>query len=225
MGTELRAVPIADLIEDDNIYPRHKVDGSYVVDLVRAIEAGAQLPPPLVDAATMRIVDGYHRVRAHRRLDADGEIECMVRTFADESEVIAAAVEANATHGRKLDVQDKTRAALMLRKQGFDVARIAVVLHTTPARVEQLTIRVVRVGEDELPAKPVCYPERGEGPRRLSPDQYQVMRSAPGLGTAQRLTQLAAELEAGLIDADKFRLPLERLAAALDAALAQAVPA
>lgn len=225
MDTKLRPVPIADLIEDDSIYPRHKVDGSHVVDLVRAIQGGAQLPPPLVDAKTHRIVDGYHRVRAHKRVDPDGTIQCVVQSFADESEVIAAAVDANAAHGRKLDVQDKTRAALMLEKQGFDVARIAVVLHTTPKRVEELVVRVVKVGEETFPAKPVCYPKLGGQPRTLTPGQYGVMQSAPGHRTAQRLTQLANEIESGLIDPVEFGPHLDRLVDVIGVAMGGLVSA
>lgn len=221
---ELRAIPIADLVQDDNIYPRHRVDRSYVMDLVRAVEAGAQLPPPTVDGATLRVVDGFHRHEAARHLDPGGELLCDVRSYKDEAELVAAAIEANAAHGRKLDAQDKTRAALMLQKRGFDVQRIAVVLHTTPARVEQLTIRVVKVGKDTLPAKPVCYPARGESPRRLSGDQYAVMRSSSGRRTAQTVTQLSNELAAGLIDVEKHRGALEQLRQALDLVL-EGVPA
>lgn len=216
---ELRAIPIADLVLDDSIYPRHRIDRSYVMDLVRAIEGGAQLPPPTVEEATLRVVDGFHRHEAARHLDPDGELLCEVRSYKDEAELIAAAIEANATHGRKLDAQDKTRAALMLQKRGFDVQRIAVVLHTTPARVEHLTIRVVKVGKQTLPAKPVCYPARGESPRRLSADQYDVMRSSSGLRTAQTVTQLTNELAAGLIDVEKHRAALELLRGALDVVL------
>lgn len=219
MNTQMRSVPIADLVKDDSIYPRHKVDGSYVADLVRAIEGGAQLPPPLVDADTLRIVDGYHRVEAHRRNDPDGTINCLMAKFPDEAAVVAAAVEANAAHGRKLDVQDKTRAALMLRKHGFDMGRIAVVMHTSPRRVEDLMVRVVKVGKETLPAKPVCYPQRGKQPRRLSQGQYDVMQSSPGHRTAQRLTQLADEIEAGLIDPEEFRQHLQRLVDVIGVAL------
>lgn len=224
MGRELRVVPVADIVLDESVYPRHQIDRSYVMDLVRALEAGAQLPPPLLEEGTQRCVDGFHRVSAHRKVDPGCGIPCEMETYADETALVAAAIEANAAHGRKLDAQDKTRAALMLKQRGYDTRQIAVVLHTTTARVEQLTVRVVLVDSKLQPAKPVCYPTRGESPRRLSGDQYAVMRSSSGRRTAQTVTQLSNELAAGLIDVEKHRGALEQLRQALDLVL-EGVPA
>lgn len=61
-------------------------------------------------------------------------------------------------------------------------------------------------------------------PRRLSGDQYAVMRSSSGRRTAQTVTQLSNELAAGLIDVEKHRGALEQLRQALDLVL-EGVPA
>jgi hypothetical protein len=208
-------VKLADLVEDFDIYPRHSVDSSYVSDLARAIQAGDQLPLVRVDKKTKRIVDGFHRTRAWRKvLGRGGEIDVDLRTYASEQELLKEAIELNAKNGRKLDQQDRSRSALLLERHGVTVKEIAVVLHTTENRVQELiNVRVVLVkppqdksGEGEPgaavkhPAKPVAYPEPGGSPRELSPEQYQVMSSSSGHRTAQTVTQLTRELESGLVD-------------------------
>lgn len=210
-------VKLSDLIEDFDIYPRHSVDSSYVSELTRAIQAGVSLPLVRVDKKTKRIVDGFHRARAWRKvLGRGGEIEVDLRTYASEQELLKDAIELNAAHGRKLDQQDRSRSALLLERHGVAVKEIAVVLRTTEQRVQELiNVRVVLIkpppppGDEpagksappeKRPAKPVAYPQPGESPRELSPEQYRVMESSSGHRTAQTVTQLTRELESGLVD-------------------------
>jgi len=201
-------IKLAELVEDYEIYPRHAVDSSYVSDLTRAIQAGETLPLVRVDKKTKRIVDGFHRARAWRKvLGRGGEIEVDLRTYANEQELLKDSIEANAKHGRKLDQQDRTRSALLLERHGVAVKEISVVLHTTEARVQELlNVRVVVVkpekdGQAEKrPAKPVAYPAAGQPPREVSEEQYRVMESSGGHRTVQTVTQLTRELESGLVD-------------------------
>lgn len=209
-------VKLSELIEDFDIYPRHSVDSSYVSDLARAIQAGDQLPLVRVDKKTKRIVDGFHRTRAWRKvLGRGGEIEVDLHSYASEQELLKEAIELNAKNGRKLDQQDRSRSALLLERHGVTVKEIAVVLHTTEQRVQELiNVRVVLVkpaqnasGDDgqpptpeKYPAKPVAYPQPGDSPRELSAEQYRVMESSSGHRTAQTVTQLTRELESGLVD-------------------------
>lgn len=208
-------VKLSELIEDFDIYPRHSVDSSYVSDLARAIQAGNELPLVRVDKKTKRIVDGFHRTRAWRKvLGRGGEIEVDLRSYASEQDLLKEAIELNAHHGRKLDQQDRSRSALLLERHGVTVREIAVVLRTTEQRVQELiNVRVVLVKppqdkpaaggagvSEKHPAKPVAYPQPGDSPRELSPEQYRVMSSSSGQRTAQTVTQLTRELESGLVD-------------------------
>lgn len=207
-------VKLSELVEDFDIYPRHSVDSSYVSDLARAIQAGDQLPLVRVDKKTKRIVDGFHRTRAWRKvLGRGGEIEADLRTYASEQDLLKESIELNAKNGRKLDQQDRSRSALLLERHGVTVKEIAVVLHTTEQRVQELiNVRVVLVKPAQgggggtpappvkHPAKPVAYPQPGDSPRELSPEQYQVMSSSSGHRTAQTVAQLTRELESGLVD-------------------------
>jgi hypothetical protein len=210
-------VKLSELVEDFDIYPRHSVDSAYVSELARAIQAGVTLPLARVDKKTKRIVDGFHRVRAWRKvLGRGGEIEVDLRSYASEQDLLKEAIELNAAHGRKLDQQDRSRSALLLERHGVTVKEIAVVLRTTEQRVQELiNVRVVLVkpppqgkqggnasppAPEKRPAKPVAYPQPGEPPRELTPEQYRVMESSGGHRTAQTVTQLTRELEAGVVD-------------------------
>ncbi|MFI0712167.1 hypothetical protein ACH4SK_16180 [Streptomyces inhibens] len=75
-------------------------------------EAGGELPPVLVHRATMRVVDGMHRLhaavmRGHDSIDVE---------FFDgaESEIFLQAVWANVVHGLPLSLQDRKSAAVRL---------------------------------------------------------------------------------------------------------------
>jgi hypothetical protein len=201
-------VRLTDLVEDYDLYPRHAVDGSYVAELARAITAGDKLPSPIVERKSKRIVDGFHRVRAYRKvLGRGGEITVEMRTYPSETELLKEAIALNATHGRKFDAQDKTRSALMLERAGVPVTEIKVVLHTTEERVRELLARVVIVkpekenaAPEKWPAKPVIYPGKGQPPREITEQQHSVMESSSGHRTAQTVTQLTREIESGLID-------------------------
>lgn len=222
-ATKISTVHLADLIFDLGIYPRHRIDSSHVSEMVRTLEAGNKLPLPIVDAGTMKVVDGFHRVTALRRhLGPGAETDVELRAYDNEADLLADSVRLNAGHGRKLDVQDRARSALLLQRAGMSIHEISLVLHTTPGRVVELTTaRIVNVQEGGkitvAAAKPVAYPG-ANGVRTLTPKQYAVMRSASGYRTAQVVTQLTNELASGLVDltapglVDKLRL----LAAAID---------
>jgi ParB-like nuclease domain len=72
-------------------------------------ESGAALPPILVHRATMRVIDGMHRLRAAQ---LRGEQTVAVRFFeGDVDDAFVAAVRANIAHGLPLTLSDREAAA------------------------------------------------------------------------------------------------------------------
>ena len=198
-------LPLPELVWDWTIYPRHDVDGSVIANLERAMRAGVTIPPILVEKTSKRIVDGWHRAHAWRRVYGDtAEIPVVLASYPNERALLEAAIAPNATHGRPLDSQDRTRSVLMLRKLGASDAEIAVVLSTEPQQVMRLALKVVRVRDgadgpvDVIPAKPVVWPV-GDKPQTITREQANVAASASGLRTAQTVTQLIRQVEVGLI--------------------------
>ena len=197
---------LAEMVEDFAIYPRHAVDSSHVADIERAIRAGITLPPIVVDKKSKRVIDGFHRKRAYVRvLGADGDVSVELKEYANEAELLKDAVSRNAAHGRKFDQQDRTRSALMLERAGVKMQEIAVVLHTTEARVDELlTVRVVAVQDggkvEKVPAKPIMYGRVGEPVRTINVRQYETMQSSGGHKPLQTVRQLIREIDADLLD-------------------------
>jgi len=198
---------LAYLDDDEEIWPRHGIDQSWVSRLADAIEAGAKLPPIVADLKTKKITDGWHRVAAWKKVlgeAAEAEVEFV--DYSDETAMLKDAVARNATHGRMLERQDQVRAALKLEERNVSQREIAVVLNVPEQAVHKMLIKVVLV-EDlatgrvvKRAAKPIAYPRPNQDPRVLTPRQYDVMRSSGGYRTSQVLTQLSEELESGLVD-------------------------
>jgi ParB-like chromosome segregation protein Spo0J len=199
----IKRVPLASLVEDMDIYPRHAVDSSHVSDLARAIRAGATLPLPLVEAGTGRIVDGVHRARAHAKvLGPTGEIDVDEKSFPDEVTLLMEAIARNAAHGRKLDQMDRTRSILMLERLGVQTVEIAATLHVTEERVEQLRCRVAIVDEEPQAVKAILWPRDSDRPRRVTRQQFETQKSSQGWRPSQVIGQLIRELRDHVIDLD-----------------------
>ena len=217
-----KTLPIASLVEDFTIYPRHDVDSTHVSDLARAIKAGVNIPPPICEAGSLRIVDGFHRVHAWRRAcGGEAQIKVELRHYESGVELLKDAIALNASHGRRLDQQDRTRCVLLLKSHGVELDTIAIVLHTTTGRVEQLMARVVVVDGEQLPAKPIVFPV-GDQSRKLTASQYAVARSSSGWRPRQTITQLINEINGNVINLQDGALV--RLLWALHAAIEAKVP-
>ncbi|MFD4524152.1 ParB N-terminal domain-containing protein [Streptomyces sp. NPDC058470] len=122
------------------------------------ILAAAQtpLPPITVHRATMRVIDGCHRLKAAR---LRGEDKIAVRFFdGDEAEAFVLAVKLNITHGLPLALADRKRAAeriIAMHLQWSD-RRVASVTGISPGTVGEIRKRIVgepeaqvrRIGQD-----------------------------------------------------------------------------
>ncbi len=80
---------------------------------IRALVASeSELPPILVHRATMRVIDGMHRLRAARLRGAD---TIRVRFFdGDDAAAFVMAVQANIAHGLPLSLADREEAAVRI---------------------------------------------------------------------------------------------------------------
>lgn len=121
-----------------------------------------RLPPILVHAGTMGVIDGIHRVHAAR---ARGETTIRVSFFhgSDEDASIQA-VQSNVTHGKPLTVAEREEAAqkIIAIRSDWSDRRIAAVCGLSPKTVGRIRGRAtedsaqlrVRVGRDGV-ARPI----------------------------------------------------------------------
>lgn len=216
----VKKMPIAKLVEDMSFYPRNAVDDTHVADLVRAIRAEVKVPPIVVEASTLRIVDGVHRRRALMKV-LGGSVEYAVdlRSYANDAELFIDAVKLNASHGRKLDRQDQARVVLRLQELQVDEKTIAATLHVPASQVQRLSVRVVYdTGGGIVPSKRGFEHLRGH---TLSDDQIAVMGDVRS-GEAGRLCiELTKMLAAGLVNLNdqEIRGRLQSLAGTIQEAL------
>lgn len=148
LGTQ--AVPIGSLLPADS--PR--LAGETAEHARALADSQAPLPPIVVHRATMRVVDGMHRLRA-AVLRGDEYIEASLVDGTDE-EVFVLAVELNAQHGLPLSRQDRTAAAIRIIESHphWSDRRIASVTGLSPGAVGNLRTRAavpelgLRTGRD-----------------------------------------------------------------------------
>lgn len=204
---KLVQMPLAELVEDMDLYPRHAVDDANVQSLAMALEAGTELPPIVADEKSKVIIDGWHRARAHKRVFGPAaSVTVELRPYKDRAGMIEDAVALNAAHGRRLDVMDQTRAVLMLEKAGVETERIAMLMHVPEERVIKLKIRVARadvVTRDTVPGtKKITLKQsvshlRGE---KLTDEQAEAHHMMPGVSFLMIIRQLVKALRTKMIN-------------------------
>ncbi|MEV6347600.1 ParB N-terminal domain-containing protein [Actinoplanes sp. NPDC051851] len=120
------------------------------------VAAENPLPPIVVHRATMRVIDGAHRLKAAVRR---GAATIAVRFFdGDESEAFVLAVRLNVAHGLPLALADRKRAAerIIASHPQWSDRRVASATGTSPVTVAEVRRRVIgevsstgsRIGQD-----------------------------------------------------------------------------
>jgi len=134
----IERIKLAVLVEDWDIYPRQQFDSSWVTTLYEQLQEGVILPPPVVARSGMRIVDGWHRVRAYRKyLGSGAEIDVDLRAYKSEADIVKDAWTLNDPEGRGLPLKrkDRERAVALLERHGVTVDEISVVLRMPEEKV------------------------------------------------------------------------------------------
>lgn len=210
--------PIHWFVEDRALYPREKIDEHHVREIADAISAGSVMPPLVAEEGTGRIVDGWHRRRAHELVHGDQtEVPTVLRTYADDTEALKDAVRYNAAHGRRLSSVDRTRAANMLHEAGVDDRAIGFVLHVPESKIERIRVRVAPVA-DETEAVTLKAPVRHLQGVTLTQEQATAARRAPGVQYILILQQVIDAAEQGLFEpTDQLVALVQRAHSALGA--------
>lgn len=100
---------ISEIVYEEKIYPRGKVDMNVVNQYRESID---KLPPLVVDGKN-RLIDGYHRLLAYRQEHYE-TVDVEVFDCEDDGECLLEAIRRNATHGKQLSSMEKKRHALTL---------------------------------------------------------------------------------------------------------------
>ncbi|HUU12549.1 MAG TPA: hypothetical protein VM182_02425 [Terriglobia bacterium] len=141
----MRTVKVVELVEDFDLYPRTRVDSAHVSQIAEALVAGATLPPLVVETPSLRIIDGFHRARALRRVYGDeATAEVIEKRCKTPGIAFKMAMELNAAHGRALAPFDRTHCILRGGSLGLTMTQIGEALHMTQECVDRM--QETRVG-------------------------------------------------------------------------------
>lgn len=210
------SMPLAELVLDFELYPRPEVDAVHVRDLVDALQAGDELPPPIVCAQSKRVVDGFHRVRAQTRvLGPDGSIQVELRDYDDDGALFADAASLNARHGRRLTPYDHRRILAKAQELGRTVADVSEWLRVPVGTLERRALAGA-AGNRVVPLKrTVAHLDK----QVLTPEQEKANERAGGMNQLFYINQLLNLLESDSLDVGNGAVMagLERLRIALTA--------
>lgn len=107
---ETAMVHLDDIVYDAGIYPREKWNTATIARYADALEAGAQFPPIILEEGTNRLLDGKHRLEAHKNAGR-GEIEAEWRKVPDGMTARYFAATLSAQHGDRLSNADIKKIA------------------------------------------------------------------------------------------------------------------
>ena len=134
--TEPITIPINQIKEPEGLYPRSAFDP----EVVQTYQQAVDLLPPIEVNQDYKLIDGKHRLEAHR---AEGRTEIAVTITPTETdaEFLLLACQRNAAHGLQLNRADKQRMARSIYHATGDADR--------PAKKEELE-RVMSVSRRTL---------------------------------------------------------------------------
>jgi ParB-like chromosome segregation protein Spo0J len=171
---------------------RERLNDDHVCALSEVID---QLPPIIVDKRTMSVIDGIHRLEAHRR--ASRTTIRAILFAGDETEALALAIRANVGHGRPLSLGERQTAAATLLCRCPDrsdrwIAQVCALSHSTVGNIRKAVAAEgppVRVGQDGrrrravTPTAPTGYSKRG-GHHGPDPNEARISGSPKRIGEA-----------------------------------------
>lgn len=194
-----KTMPAAELVIDFNIYPRHHVDRTNVRAIKEAIVSGEELPAVVADAASLRVIDGVHRVTGNLEIDENARIKVALVDYADEGEMFLDAVRRNARHGVKLSNYDRARVIHVAERLGIDDDAVAGALATTVDVTARL--KAARTAYDDK-GKPVQIKRaaRHLAGSKLSQKQKRANERSQGWPLYFHCEQIINAIEGDLVD-------------------------
>lgn len=124
------------------LYPRRNYDEKTVNQYLQAID---DLPPILITADN-RIIDGYHRLIAHR-IENKETIRVEISPLSDDTEILKESIRLNASHGKQLTPDDKKTLARTLFETGMNGKELSGLLSVNASTISRWTVDL-RLAQD-----------------------------------------------------------------------------
>lgn len=194
----MRTIPVCELWEDLDLYPRVSVDDDNVSNLESALRAGATLPPIVIEKECNRIVDGVHRCRAYSAVFGEEHpVSVVEKVYANDAEFFLDAVRYNATHGAGLIHDDRRHIAAVCDRLSVSADAVAGALSTTVDRLGSL--RAVRAPLLLQPSAVPAIKPKSEIDRRIARSERHIDRARASevskMGHATRAANLLERID------------------------------
>jgi ParB-like chromosome segregation protein Spo0J len=215
----MTTIKIAELVFDTTVYPRMNIDSAHVGHIAQAMQAGADMPPIVVEKKTYRIIDGFHRGKALMKLfGPDHEIEVVEKSYRTEAALFLDAIRYNSGHGAKLDTYDRTHCVLLAQKLGIDTSDLAEALHVNEDWIGKMAVdRTANAGRLAADAPkgasltvPIKKTIKHMAGKTLNKVQQEANVKLSGMNQSFYANQLITLIESRLLDTSDERL-LDRL--------------
>ena len=202
----MKKMKAAELVLDFGLYPRNNVDEHNVKNLVDALAAGTELPPVIIDRKSKRVVDGFHRVRAHLRLFGDNaEIDVITKNYKNDAELFLDAMRYNASHGAKLDTCDRTHCVIIAERLSIPLDAVAGALHMPERNLGALRNDRTAQGPGGL-AVALKRTNRHFAGLQLTKVQEEANRRSSGMNQVFYVNQIIDLIESKLLDTEDKKL-------------------
>jgi ParB-like chromosome segregation protein Spo0J len=198
-----QSIPLSELKFDEKIYPRQNIDEHHIKQMCNATEGGIVLPPIVVEHKTKRIVDGVHRYHAALRREAK-RINCVLKTYANETELFREAVMLNTGVGLKLGVDDTLKVIEIGERLHLKEIDLSAMLRTSIAHLRMIskrfgTLEETVEGVKRLRRIPLKGSIRHLSGEKISAGQMKAIESAPGQSYLLSVRQLLDACRHGLL--------------------------
>jgi hypothetical protein len=205
----MKRMKVSELVFDFDFYPRAQIDSQHVAYLEDVMKAGHALPPIVIDKASKRVVDGFHRCRAALKMyGKDAEIEVIEKAYRNDRELFLDAVRYNSGHGRTLAMYDRAHCAILAARLEIDDAALAGALQVTTDRLAELRAdRSATSGGKLVPIKRTIAHMAG---KKLTPRQAEANKKFSGMEQTFYVNQVILLLENDLVNTENGPL-MERL--------------
>lgn len=213
----MKKYALSELVLDFDLYPRGDVDSHHVTEIASALEAGAAMPPIVIDKKSKRIADGFHRWKAMKRLyGEEHQTQCIEKNYVDDRELFLDAMRYNSSHGRALTQHDKGRCLTLASNLGLEHKTVCDVLNLSEARAAQLVPgRVAMMGTGRVQLKQTIKHMAGQ---ELTKDQAEANNKLSGMNQLFYVNQIITLIENDLVDTENSDLlaGMQKLAGLLE---------
>ena len=192
-------VKAAILKMDYGLYPRQKINDTNRNEIEEAMRAGVDMPPIIVDRKSKRIIDGFHRIEAAKRVFGEtAEVKVEWRDYKNDAEMFEDSVRLNACHGQKLSQWDRNHCIEKAREFGIDEARMATILNVRIKRIEHIQeTRIAEYHEQRIPLKRTIV---NLAKQKLTERQFKANEKAGGHAQLYYVNQVINLIENDALD-------------------------